>query len=278
MDDASDTSPVKVALQGPFKAAQLRGLAKHGAIDTLSLTAHPLMSVKLVKELKAVQSVRDLHLWCETTRAAMRHVVSLPGLEVLSLFSLRKPGVLEGFSEATSLKTFRSSSLSSRDVREICRAPNLEVLGVQHTHLSLQAFEAIKSVKKLRDLDVEGSNFDDEMAAALASSRTIDELLLGATRVTAKGLRHICTMTQLRALDIWALNLQAADLEMLGALRNLEYISVGGYEGQTALTAENVLPILEGLPSLKRIWLDGIALTETQMSDLREKYESVQFS
>ena len=69
-------------------------------------------------------------------------------------------------------------------------------------------------------------------------------------------------MSQLRSLDIWALDIQEEDLELLNDLPNLEYLSIGGgYEDQTTLTSKGVLPRLAQLPSLKRVWLDGITLS-----------------
>lgn len=114
------------------------------------------------------------------------------------------------------------------------------------------------------------------MAGTLATSKMISQLDVGATRLGPKGLQLICQMTQLRELDIWALDIEESDLDMLAALSNLEYLSVGGYDEQTVLTAKGVLPRIAQLPSLKRLWIDGIPLTSDEVAKLEKRYEHVQ--
>ena len=153
--------------------------------------------------------------------------------------------------------------------------PNLEELGAQCAMISTRALDNILSLPKLRNLDLEETEFDDKMATALASSSTIEALDVGATRVTAKGLRSICTMSQLRSLDIWALDIQEKDLDLLNDLPNLEYLSIGGHDDQTTLTSKGVLPRLAAFPSLKRVWLDGITLSSSERAALERRYEYV---
>jgi hypothetical protein len=83
-------------------------------------------------------------------------------------------------------------------------------------------------------------------------------------------------LSQLRSFDIWAIDIVESDLDVLSNLSQLEYLSVGGYDDQTILTAKGVLPRLKEIPSLKRIWLDGIVLTESEKKALKEQYEYVQ--
>ena len=262
-----------IELEGPFGVRELRNLRTHGRIDCLSLSNQHPFTAKLAKELSGLSSVRWLHLWCTTTRTAMRHIISIPGLVDLHILGLRHPGALEKFAEATELNTFRCDFLSANDLLEISRLPNLEELGAQNATLSARALDAIVGLSKLRKLDLEESELDDEMAVTLAQSTTIDALEVGATLVTARGLRSICTMSQLRYLDIWAIDIQEDDLELLSELPNLEQLSLGGYEGQTTLTSNGVLPRLAALPSLKRVWLDGINVSRSEKAALGKRYE-----
>jgi len=130
----------------------------------------------------------------------------------------------------------------------------------------------------LENLDLEASNLDDEMAKVLATSSKIAQLDVGATRMGPSGLQEICKMKQLRELDIWALDLNEGDLDCLEALPNLEYLSVGGHDGQKRLTSKGVLPRLSRLRSLRRIWLDGIPVSEKESSQLKERYEKAQIT
>ena len=116
------------------------------------------------------------------------------------------------------------------------------------------------------------------MAKELAKSSKITQLDVGATRLGPSGLQEICKMTQLRELDIWALDLDEHDLDCLEALPNLEYLSVGGYDSQERLKSKNVLAQLAKLPSLRRVWLDGIPVSESEANELRARYENAQIT
>jgi len=253
----------------------LRRLRSKGRIEFLNLSGQSPITAKIAKGLAALESVRKFRIWCRVTRTAMRHVIPIPGLEELDILEIRYPGRLENFDVATGIKIFRCDFLSDRDLLEIARLPNLEELWAPNAVLSAEVMAAILSIPKLRKLDLEATRLDNELAAAIASSSTIEELDIGATRMTAEGLRGICTMSQLRRLDIWALDIQEADLEMLGNLPNLEYLIVGGYEGQTTLTSKGVIPRLAQLSSLRCIWLDGIPLSGTELAALKKRFEYV---
>lgn len=270
---ASDSGTIRLA--GPFGPRELRRLRSQGQIECLSLTKQPLITAELAKELAALVSVRWLHLWCATTRTAMRYVIPIPGLEELDVLRIRYPGTLENFVGATDLKRFQCGFMTELDLLEISRLPNLEELCAQNAALSTGALDAILGLPKLRKLDLEEANLDDKMATALASSSTIEALEVGATRVTAEGLQSICTMSQLRSLDIWALDIQNEDLDLLSELPNLEYLSIGGPDYQNTLTSKGVLPRLAALPSLKRVWLDGITLSSDERVALEKRYEYV---
>ncbi len=276
MTTTATSDAATITLEGPFGARDLRSLRSQGRIEYLELTKQPLITARVAKELSALVSVRLLYLWCTITRTAMRHVISIPDLEILDILEIRYPGALENFVEATELKTFRCNHyMSEDDLLEVSRLPNLAELGAQNATLSTRALGAILSLPKLRKLDLECTDLDDKMATALASSSTIEALEVGATRVTAKGLRSICTMSQLRSLDIWALDIQEEDLDLLNDLPDLEYLSIGGHDEQTTLTSKGVLPRLAALPSLKRVWLDGITLSSSERAALEKRYEYV---
>jgi hypothetical protein len=209
----------------------------------------------------------------------MRHVLSIPGLRVLDVLNIVKPGRLEGFSGALSLEVLRANlSLSAEDMLEICTCRTLCELGAQGAQLSPAVIAAILGLPTLAALDLEGSDFDDAMAEQISVSTSITSLDIGATRISPVGLAHLCTMKQLRSLDLWATQIQEGDLALLSELPMLEYISVGGFEHLPSLNAESVLPILSALPSLKRVWLDGIDLTLSQREQLAARYENVRIT
>jgi len=125
----------------------------------------------------------------------------------------------------------------------------------------------------LISLDLEATRFDDKAAAMMATSKVIKVLSISATKITKRGLKSICQMSQLESLDIWSTDICENDLKLLLRLENLEYLSLGGYQGQTSLTLKGIMPYLEKMPSLRRLWLDGVVLTEAEKKVMQSRYE-----
>jgi hypothetical protein len=270
---------ISLDINGKIRASDLRILAKHGPIKKLSLTDMPLLTARTAQGLRSLPSVEHLWLWCDVTRTAMRHVVSIPGLRVLDTLNIVKPGRLEGFSEALSLEIIRANhGLSAEDMLEISTCRTLCEIGAQDAELSPELISALLAMPRLNAIDLEASRFDDAMAEQLSASTSITSLDVGATNLSHIGLAYLCKMQQLRSLDIWAAPVRECDLDLLAALPKLEYLSIGGYGDARPLDAESILPTLSAMPSLKRLWLDGIELTPSQREALDERYENVRIT
>jgi hypothetical protein len=212
------------------------------------------------------------------TKAALRRLLAIPGIEEVNLSSLGGHSSLKWMPKPEALQTLRCGWLASDDLRKIADLPGLRVLGAQNSSLSCQAVSRLVGMEALMDLDLEGSDLTDELASILSTSTKIVSLSIGASHVGPKGLQSICRMGQLRELDIWALQIEESDLDCLAALGRLEYLSVGGHQEQTVLTAKGVLPRLARLPSLKRLWLDGIELTEDEAASSERRYDRVRIT
>lgn len=262
------------SLNGPFSVDDLGKLAEQGPYHALSLRGHPLLTLKFTQALAKLK-VQWLHLWCDVTRAALRPIFSMEGLEILDVFYLRSPGRLQGIMAARHLKQFRANWLNAEDLLEISQSNSLNTLGAQNATLSIPAIAALSNMPSLKELDLEESDLTDDMAALLATSQSLQTLDVGSTALTGKGLKQICQMKQLRRLDIWNLNICAQDLEWLANLPHLTYLSLGSPDGQQTLDASSVLPRLAELPALKELWLDGIELTEAQIKDLQNRYSKL---
>ncbi len=264
-----------LSIEGPFTNKDLMALRDHGRIERLAVTKQKVISVAIAKGFSALQSVRWLWLWCPITRAAMRYVMTIPDLETLDILELRSPGHLTNFDSAGSLKAFRGYYMSEEDLLEVSTLLSLEELCAQNSIISHRVLDALIQMASLKYLDLEASEFTDEMAAILVSNKNIKKLDVGATKLTRKGLGHLSRMSQLLSLDIWAVDIVEEDLDLLSKMSNLEYLSIGGSDGQKKLTFRGVFPRLKALPSLKRIWLDGIVLTKSERKILEEHYEYV---
>lgn len=256
----------------PSAVEQLRSI---GPIGQLSVTKVPLVTVKLAKRLVAFP-VDRLWLWSKVTRRAMRQIVQIPGLRVLDVFSMTGPGSLKYFAKAQNLEEFRANLYMTReDLLEVAQCPTLKEISAQGSELTPDALAAILALPQLNRLDIEATRFDDRMAKKLSGSQTIETLDIGATPVTGIGLEYLTRMEQLRSLDLWATHIREADLPRLQNLPSLEYLSLGNYDQHVQLDADAVCQQILQLPSIKRVWLDGIQLNTHQKEALEQKLESL---
>lgn len=168
--------------------------------------------------------------------------------------------------------------MSEADLLEVTKCKTLQEIGAQHAVLTLPALRALMDLPKLERLDLEATRFDDDMARMVSASRMLTSLDLGGTRLTGRGLAHICRMKQLRSLDLWATGIKSNDIDHLRELPSLEYLSLGDYKGGSTYSAEDLLPRLLELPALERIWLDGIAVTDSQKRTLEKRFSSVRLT
>lgn len=114
-------------IEGEPTAAAIRALCPAQRIEKLSITKARLLTVELTKQFHLFHSVGWMWLWCDVTRAAMRHVVRVPGLQVLDVLNIKSPGKLEGFDAASSLRTVRANHyLKEEDVLAITRCRTLK--------------------------------------------------------------------------------------------------------------------------------------------------------
>lgn len=263
-----------VSVEGPFTTADLEELGTFGAIEKLSLTEQPLVTGVIAKGLRSVLSVDQLWLWCTVTRAAMRYLVSIPGIRILDVLDIRNPGRLSGFSSAQALHEFRCSlCLTEEDLLEIATCRSLQQIGVQSSQLTQKALKRLLKLPNLRSLDIEGTRFDDRMAALISESETLQALDVGATRLTRKGLEHIVQLPQIRSLDLWATRLEETDFDLLAQLPQLEYLSVGGNSfAPQKFNPDSLFERLCQVASLSRLWLDGVILNDEQKLRFEQRF------
>jgi hypothetical protein len=265
-----------ISLKGDVHEDDISALAGLGPIEKLAIVEMPLVAVRHTQLLAKLGAVKQFWLWCNTTRAALRHVFSLPGLAELDVLGARGVGKLKGFSAARSLRAFRAYHwLSTGDLFAIANSETLEELGAQSARLTMASLDALLSMRRLRSLDLEGTRFDDKMARRLARSKTIESVDLGATKLTDRGMAHIATMEQLKSLDAWATPITESSLPMLAQMPNLEYLSLGAFDGTPSLDAEKVVAALLAMPKLQRVWLDGIPVNAAQKTLLEAKLKHV---
>lgn len=273
-----DSKQNHLSLSGRLTPSKMRAITPRSEIKSLTVSGYTFFHQKLADELTQWPDIKEVILWGTVSKAALRRLLSLTEIHEIYVMELHKHGNLHDIDQSSSLQVFRGGWLSARDLRALAQLQNLKTLSAQNSFVNQQTIEMFVNSSSLTNLDLEASNLDDDMAKELAKSSRIVQLDVGATRLGPSGLQEICKMTQLRELDIWALDLDEHDLDCLERLPNLEYLSVGGYDGQERLTSKIVLPQLAKLPSLRRIWLDGIQVTENEAAELSARYENAQIT
>jgi hypothetical protein len=276
------------AFEGDFSLEDLRSATRsEQPLEKLSIARTTCFTQRKAAALRGARA-RWLWLWCDVTKAALRDVLAIDGLRTLDVLRIEPRGAMPSFSCATTLEAFRCPmGLPTRDIESVLEAPALQELGMQSSTLDMPLIRAMAAKPTLRKLDIEATNFDDDMAEAIASNHAIEHLDVGSTRVTARGLGSICRMRQLASLDLWETNIGIDDLRMLTALQRLEYLSLGKIADSTKTTdglrvdgnpsqdAQAIVDLILRMPSLKRVWLDGVQLSGELRQSLESRLESL---
>lgn len=94
--------PAQATLSGPISARDLRDLPNRSGLISLNIE-RPKLTERMAAGLSGMTALRELRLWCEVTRTAMRHVLPLPELRTLDVFCLKGPGKLAAFEANSTL-------------------------------------------------------------------------------------------------------------------------------------------------------------------------------
>jgi hypothetical protein len=230
--------------------------------------------MNLAREFKTFGSIEQLTIWNKITRPSLQYLAEIDDLTELSVLELTSPGKLKGLSRSGTLEVFRCSyGVKPADILELTKVQNLRVLSAHCATLSADAIKALSNHTSLRELDIEDSSFDDEMARLISRSRTIKGLWLGATQLTGRGLKELTKMPQLTELDIWWDAITEDEIDILADLPNLEFLSIGNHGENYKKTSTGLIPKLDKIKTLKKVWFDGVATTEHDRRYLAEKYE-----
>jgi hypothetical protein len=258
-----------VELRGPLAAGSLRALASRGPLHFLSVRDRAVFGLGQARELLSLPGIDALSLSCPVTRAAASLLLDVPGLRRLELFDLRAGSALRGFEAPRKLEQLYcpTCTLQPVDFEAIARSPTLRMVSADDAIVTPAAFDALMSMPRLEWLSLESCQIDDALASRLRTGTALRSLFLPLNPLTRAGLRHIVTLESLRELDLWETDITLEDLDLLAALPQLEYLSigVGDPDGpRQTYDPDRLLPMLARLPSLQRLELDGIDLDETQ--------------
>lgn len=268
---------IQIDRHNHLQALTSLALCKNQHIDHLDIRGDMKITTQYTRLLKEIASITELTVWSPMTRTALRDCLSIEGLKVLSLFELVSPGKVIDTSKVINLKKVNIMSPSKVDMRIFVRLHHLTEMITHGADWSIESLTRLIA-KPLTRLELEGSRLSDDMVSIISSSNTITHLSMASTGLTGKRLAKIAQMSQLEWLDIWNTKVQASDLVCLTKLRNLNYLSIGGYCGQRYLDMEQAVAQILKIPNLTSLWVDNIFLTDEQLSRLKKHIEHVLYN
>lgn len=257
----------------------------------------------------------DLYLgFTWTTDADLDRIERLASLKRLdiSLTYITDEGVerLKALPGIVELNFFGAESITDVAVAHLRGWESLRRLNLRGSDITDTSMEYIAGLRNLRSLDVSFTQISTPGLEYLAELTHLEELALGGNKINGAGLTVLAALPNLKKLTLkgsqrrnsgyWAVSLTNVDMEMLGSLRQLEWLDLGGSIrsplndlsdlgigevaqlrelrvldiSQTRISSAGLEP-LAGLPKLERLSLwraeridDGAAEHLAQMSSL----------
>lgn len=250
--------------------------------EILSINDQGFFSGKLAAKLLEFKNLKEVWLRCDVGRSAIQHFLGMPNLEKLGIDSVRTPGRrMRGFSNARKLKEFRcsfSDNITRSELLSITQSDSIEALGIRGASIDPATIESIVSMPSLKELNLGDTNLNDELALILSKASKLTNLSIAGTEIGSAGFNSICKMKQLTDLDAWSVRISDSDLQMLASLENLKFLSIGEQDEVGVFSGENVIRNISNIPSVCRLWLDGINFNEMQKQELRKKFDDVVIS
>lgn len=135
--------------------------------------------------------------------------------------------------------------------------------------------EALARCMRLESLDLECNPVGDRGACVLARMRRLKSLEIAGSGITDVGLSKIVTLPLLERLDLWNTGVTDIGLRALSSARKLTYLSLGtpyfNRDGSHPYLSAESVELLLHHPSLERVWLHGVVVSDAQHAALMEK-------
>jgi hypothetical protein len=262
-----------IELSGKLSIRKIVETFENNEFDQVNIDNFRLIDLEVSRAIAKASIIKGIDLRSPTSRAALSVLMQIPGLRQVFISEFQGHGRLRDFAKAAEVTTLRNHyGLRTADFFEIAKLPKLKTLIAQFCDFGLRAVSALSKAPSLQIVDFEGVTFTDEMAAELATSNSIKDVMLPCTNLSLHGLSFIARMQQLRYLDVWANGFSADDLKVLAGHPKLEKIELGGAVPKY-IEAHDIIPILDTMPALKTVYFEGVNATDEEVVFLKSRYE-----
>jgi internalin A len=228
----------------------------------------------------------DLYLgFTWTTDADLDRIEHLSGVERLdlSLTYITDEGMerLKALPGVTELNFFGAESITDVAVAHLRGWAHLRRLNLRGSDITDTSMEYVASLKKLRSLDVSFTQVSTPGLEYLAELTELEEVMLGGNKITGAGLSVLSTLPNLKKLSLkgsqrrnsgyWSVSLTDVDMELLGSLKQLEWLDIGGSE-RSPMNALSDLGIgkLAGLKNLRVLDISQTRVSNAGLAPLAE--------
>src|SRR5580700_6605674 len=146
--------------------------------------------------------------------------------------------------------------IGDHGLRLLKDAPAIADLNLRYAELITdQGISALKTWKRLKRLDLEGTKVTDSTLRHLSALTSLEELNIGFVLVTDAGLEALTSLTNLRELNLGGNKLTDAGLQALRQLPGLTFLDLGGAQRtDSGLWSVSVTqPGLEAIATLKNL-------------------------
>ena len=146
--------------------------------------------------------------------------------------------------------------IGDHGLRLLKDAPAIADLSLRYAELITdQGISALKTWKRLKRLDIEGTRVTDSTLRHLSALTSLEELNIGFVLVTDAGLEALTSLTNLRELNLGGNKLTDAGLQALRQLPGLTFLDLGGAQRtDSGLWSVSVTqPGLEAIATLKNL-------------------------
>ena len=246
-----------VNLRGSFVSdSDLDRIAALDSLEKLDLS-HTRVTDLGLQRLKNLRNVRELNLFYAelVTDEGLAAVKTWPRIERLDFRGTKVTdntlALLAGKDSIRALD-IGFAEVTDSGLQHLPKLAGLRELAFGGNKLTEVGLEVLRSLPNLTHLDISGKQRTDSG--------------LWFVGVTDIGLDPVASLAQLEALNLSGTQVSAKGVEKLQALKRLARLDLHGAKR----VADNVVPVLTAMPSLKWVDLDATAVKPEALAALRQ--------
>lgn len=270
-----------------LRTLNLAGTAFNDELATLLATTAPQLTSLDVRS-------------CAISDAAMAEIAKCTGLRVLRMSGRENRTTVsdEGLAALATLKSLKVIALDDLwigkpGLEHLTKLDSLEEIYLSATIVDDEAVAVLTQFPRLRKLRLARTNITDTALASLSTCKLLEELDLSEiSTLTDAGMSSLASLTSLKKLNLWRVQISDAGALALAPLTSLQWLNLDNTKlsdaglpllknmtqltflhlGSTQITAAGA-PALFHLKSLKdlKITRTALAASETAVADLRKE-------